>query len=263
MALVAGGVSNTPTHLGVLGADLDVHAHAWYGWGPRFAFPRFDSISVLGSRHRQQLVDYGVPAESVFILTNAIETDVYDPKRGAAESEYDFVWSGRFSPEKAPGLFVDAVDELNRRGYNIRAAILGSGDLTESIEAKIHSAELSDIVDTPGWVDEPADYYTRSDTFVLTSEREALGLALIESMAMGLSCIAPRIGNIPDIADDGENALLVEERTPEAFADAMERVLIDASLHERLGANAIPVGQSFSYENAREDWREIVEYTTR
>jgi glycosyltransferase involved in cell wall biosynthesis len=260
-AIALGSVTRTPTHLGILGADLDVHAHASYRWLPRAAFRRFDSISVLGSEHRSQLAKYGVSTEDIFILTNAIDTDVYSPAITGDQSTFNFVWSGRLSREKNPLLFVEAIHELQKRGHEVTAVILGKGELESRLEETIEKFGLSHIITHPGWVEEPAEYYAKSQIFVLTSNREALGLSLIESMAMGLACIAPSVGNIPDIAENGENAILVEENDPIAFADAMEQLITDKDLRDLLGANAIPVGRSFSYENAQNDWREIVAHT--
>lgn len=260
-ALMVGTLTGTPTHLGILGADLDVHAHAWYRRLPEAAFRRFDSISVLGTAHRAQLIEHGIAESDVFVLTDAIDTEQYSPTAKEDEATYDFVWSGRFAPEKDPLLFVESIRELRTRGYDIRAVMLGSGELEDDIGERIRNYDLTAEITVTGWVDEPAEYYAQANTFVLTSDREALGLALIESMAMGLGCVAPPVGNIPDIADDGENALLVDNHDPKSFADAMERVLTNDDLRDRIGANAIQVGQSYSYDNAREDWRAIIEYT--
>lgn len=260
-ALLVGRISQNPTHLGILGADLDRHAHAWYRRGTLTAFRQFTSISVLGTRHRQQLVDYGVDAEDIFILTNAIDTTIYTPKSNYEEEIYDFVWSGRLAPEKDPVLFIDSINQLSKRGYEVRAVLLGSGKLESKLRKIIDENDLTNVVDLPGWVDEPAEYYAKSRIFVLTSKREALGLSLIESMAMGLACIAPPVGNIPDIIHHEHNALLVDDHDSDAFADAMERLLTDEDLRERLGENAIQVGQSFSFESTRKDWDKILTQT--
>ena len=262
-ALAIGAFTQTPTHLVILGADLDRHAEAWYGLLPRTAFRRFDSISVLGSAHRTQLEEYGVDSTSIFELTNAIDTSRFAPEGVSDVPDYDFVWAGRFSSEKDPVAFVDALAELQSRGHNVDAVMLGDGDLMPSIKAHVEMYELDDVLRLPGWVDDTAQYYGRSATFVLTSRREALGLSLLESMAMGLACVAPKVGNIPDVAVDEENALLVNRHSPIEYADAMERTLLDDELRAKLGRNAISTGQAFSYARAREDWEEIVSYTVQ
>ncbi|NHN46477.1 glycosyltransferase family 4 protein [Halostella sp. JP-L12] len=259
-ALLIGNISKTPTHLGILGADLDVHAQSWYRIFPKTVFRQFGSLSVLGTEHKSQLTQYGVPIENIFILTNAIDTEKYNPKR-KKEVVYDFVWSGRFAPEKDPLLFIHAIKELRERGYNVQAVMLGSGELEKSVRAVIEEYKLSDSVTLPGWINEPVEFYSKSSIFVLTSKREALGLSLLESMAMGLACITPSIGNIPDIATNEENVLLVDNRDLSDFVEAMERLLTDEELRNTLEENAISVGQSFSYESAEQDWEDIISYT--
>jgi len=260
-ALTVGVLSRTPTHLLILGIDLDAHAEAWYGRLPQMAFRRFNSISVLGTEHQRQIEQYGVCSKDVLKLANTIDTEKYTPEVMSENPQYDFVWSGRFSSEKDPIIFIEALEELQSRGHEVNAVMLGEGELMEKIKKHRIDSGLSDTVSLPGWIENPVDYYAESEIFTLTSRRDALALSLLESMAMGLACIAPRVGNIPDVATGEENALLVEDHSAEAFADAMEKLLTNDRLRNRIGDNAIKTGQSFSYEQAQKDWKRIVTYT--
>ena len=62
-----------------------------------------------------------------------------------------------------------------------------------------------------------------SDLFVLPStEREGLGVSLIEAMAQGLALVGTRIGGIPEIIENNVNGLLVAPGNPYELADAIE-----------------------------------------
>jgi glycosyltransferase involved in cell wall biosynthesis len=65
---------------------------------------------------------------------------------------------------------------------------------------------------------------------------EPFGIVVIEAMASGRAVIASRIGGIPDIVIDDETGLLVPPGDVKALRDAIERLLADPALRERLGA---------------------------
>jgi colanic acid/amylovoran biosynthesis glycosyltransferase len=64
---------------------------------------------------------------------------------------------------------------------------------------------------------------------------EASPVAISEAMSVGLPVIATHHGGIPEIVEDGGTGILVPERDVDALADAMERLVKDRPLAERLG----------------------------
>lgn len=282
-ALVVGHIARLPTHLGIIGADLDLHATAWYGPLVRAAFRRFTAVSVPGNDHQRRLVRMGVAPDRISILANAVDADRYRPGAGyrpeagdrpetgresavqeapagptEGSAEYDVLWVGRFSPEKDPLLFVRTLGELADRGVAFEAAMVGSGSLELDVRRERAAHGLVDQLDLPGWVDDPLPYYGCSSTFVLTSEREGLPLSLLEAMAVGIAPVVPDIGSVTDVAVDGETAVVVDERTPEAFADALERLLTDDGFRAEIADETPTIRDSYSYAAARDDWRHIL-----
>lgn len=257
VALAAGTASGTPTHTGVLGIDLDEHAKAQYGPLIAWLFRRFDAVSVPGSAHRQQLHELGVSPERTAVLANAIDVERFTP--GAVDGDrYDVVWLGRLDTEKNPLAFVDAVGRLRDDGIRFRAAIVGDGPLMDATRSRVDALDLHGTLDVEGWAEDTAEYYRRSDIFVLTSHRDALPLALIEAMACGSVPIAPRVGNVADVVVDGENGLLIDDTDSATVAGAMGRLLTDPGLRESLAESVADVRETYSYEAAAEDWREIL-----
>jgi glycosyltransferase involved in cell wall biosynthesis len=81
---------------------------------------------------------------------------------------------------------------------------------------------------------------------VIASHSEGSPNALLEAMSAGLPIVATRVGGIPEIAADGETALLVEAHDPEALAQAIRRLLQDAGLRGSLGTRAQRAAISYS-----------------
>jgi glycosyltransferase involved in cell wall biosynthesis len=80
-----------------------------------------------------------------------------------------------------------------------------------------------------------ADALDESTCLVLPSRSEGMGRVVIEAFCRGRGVIGTRVGGIPDLVEDGANGLLVEPDDTEALAHALERVLADRDLAERLG----------------------------
>jgi len=256
-ALVVGRLFGLPVHLGIIGADLDVHATAWYGAVPRALFRRFDSISVPGTTHVRQLTGMGVPSERVSVLHNAIDADRYTPPDSGAERDVDVLWVGRFSEEKGPVRFVEVLGELRERGVSFDAVMLGSGPLEPAVRDAVERHGLSGSVALPGWVKDPIPYYRRAKLFVVTSHREGLPFTLVESMATGVVPVVPPVGSAPDAVTDDRDGV-VADRDPETMATALVRLLSDDSERMQLSENATGVVDQFSLDAAREDWRSIL-----
>jgi glycosyltransferase involved in cell wall biosynthesis len=73
---------------------------------------------------------------------------------------------------------------------------------------------------------------------LLPSRSEGMGRVLVEAFCRGRPVVGSRVGGIVDLVRDGENGLLVPPESPAALADAIERVLADPALAERLAAGA-------------------------
>ena len=59
-----------------------------------------------------------------------------------------------------------------------------------------------------------------------------------EAMAYGRPVVATAVGGLPDAIRDGETGLLVPPGDPTALREAIQRLLADADLRERLGTAA-------------------------
>jgi glycosyltransferase involved in cell wall biosynthesis len=100
---------------------------------------------------------------------------------------------------------------------------------------------------------------------VLPSRSEGMGRVLVEACLRGRGIVGTRVGSIPDLVRDGESGILVPPDDPAALAGALERVLGDRALAERLGAGARAAAQP--WRQTPEEWaartRALVERVLR
>ncbi|GAB3959208.1 glycosyltransferase [Actinoallomurus acanthiterrae] len=86
--------------------------------------------------------------------------------------------------------------------------------------------------------EEIARLYRDADVFVLPSLREPYGTVYGEAMAAGLPVVGWRAGNLPHLARDGREGLIVEPGDIPALTATLARLCADSGLRDRLGAAA-------------------------
>ena len=79
-------------------------------------------------------------------------------------------------------------------------------------------------------------YYERASVVVVPSRREGYGVTAREAMAHGRPVVATAVGGLVDAVDDGVTGLLVPPGDVPALRGALEQLLGDGDLRERLGA---------------------------
>ena len=79
--------------------------------------------------------------------------------------------------------------------------------------------------------------YGQCSVFAMPSYYETFGLSCAEAMACGKAVVATRAGALPELVQEDRTGLLVETADPIALAEALLKLLRDASLAASLGAN--------------------------
>ncbi len=149
------------------------------------------------------------------------------------------------SPHKGQHNIIDVARAWQDRHPDVLFLLVGSG----KDEARFHSmaAGLSNVEFT-GQVNNVDDYLDLFDIFVLPSLMEGLGSVLLDAMCFGLPIVASDVGGIPDIIEDGVNGLLVEPDNSEKLEAALERLLKDNPLQEKMRAESLARAGNYSAE---------------
>ncbi|SDR07879.1 Glycosyltransferase involved in cell wall bisynthesis [Rhizobiales bacterium GAS191] len=150
---------------------------------------------------------------------------------------FTVLFVGRVVRQKGQRDLVDAFAVFKARlGRACRLVLVGahSEEYVAEIERAVETQGLSNDVVVTGHVsdDELHEWYAQSDLYVSLSRHEGFGIPLIEALAYELPVLAWPAGNVPYTLQDA--AVLLSSRSPEAVADAMQRIATDPSLQERL-----------------------------
>lgn len=96
------------------------------------------------------------------------------------------------------------------------------------------------------------------DLFLNTSEVDNAPVTLVEVMALGLPIVSTRVGGLPYLLTHEENALLVDSGKPEDLAAALERLLEDPALAERLSVAGRKKAEDFDWGVVKEKWARVL-----
>ncbi|HXG41033.1 MAG TPA: glycosyltransferase [Candidatus Limnocylindrales bacterium] len=156
---------------------------------------------------------------------------------------------GQLQEKKGLRYLVEACRVLADRGRRFRCEIVGDGPVRAALERRIDELGLAACVTLAGRLSYPevVARYREAAVFALPSivtpegDRDGIPNVILEAMAAGVPVVSTPVSGIPEVVRDGGTGLLVPERDPTALADAIERLLDDEALADRLGH----AGQAF------------------
>jgi glycosyltransferase involved in cell wall biosynthesis len=98
---------------------------------------------------------------------------------------------------------------------------------------------------------------SKLNVYVQNSAFEGLPNALLEAAACGVPLVATAVGGMEEILHDEADALLVPHGDPRALGRAIERVLSDDDLAQRLSRGSFAVAAELSLEREQGEWLEL------
>lgn len=181
---------------------------------------------------------------AIAVVPTGVDLKRFAPANGPRNLDTPFTIgiAARIHPVKRIEDAVASIRILMNRGRICRLVIAGDGPSRLRIEALAKGCDI----DLKGPITEIPAFLRGLDAFLLPSDHEGTPAALLEAMAMGLPCIATRVGGMPALI--GDAGILVPRRDPSAIADAIERLIDNASLRATLGQAALKRARSYSLE---------------
>jgi glycosyltransferase involved in cell wall biosynthesis len=143
--------------------------------------------------------------------------------------------------ERSKGIF-ELIEACRRLAGNRRFTldVAGEGNVSEEARALVARHGLNEVVRFRGWLRDQQllDALNEAYVLVLPSWAEGLPNAMIEAMAAGLAVVVTAVGAIPELIADRRSGLLVEAKNTDALTGALDEIIQNGELRERLAREA-------------------------
>ncbi len=233
----------------VIVSRLDL-AH-WHGprrrqalrWVTRLA----DRVQVNALAIKRQLIEEeGIAPDRIEVVLNGIDLDRFDRRQRQPLAAPLPVPDGarmvtvvaNLHPVKGQHDVVEGLAAIRDRFPDVHLLLVGEGERRAPIAARARELGMEERVHLVGHRTDIPAILARSEILISSSYAEGLSNSVIEGMAARLPVIATAVGGSPELIADGDRGLLVPPRAPARVADALERLLADGAMRERLGASA-------------------------
>ena len=142
---------------------------------------------------------------------------------------------GRLSPEKGVHDLLDSLALLRTRETPFQAIIVGDGVIGLSLKERAVEMQLQDQIIFTGNRSDVPDLMALMDVVAVPSVHESFGLVILEAMNAMRPVVATRVGGIPDLVQEDVTGILVPPASPQAFAGALARLIVDPECCQRMG----------------------------
>jgi glycogen(starch) synthase len=213
------------------------------------------ACSAFALRSLEALVEPTCPS---LVIPNGVDPREFARTRGPETGFEPYILSvGRLVPQKGFDVLLDAFAATDLEGVNL--VIAGDGFERGALERRATELGIVDRVHLPGAVgrDRLVALMLGALAFALPSRGEAFGIALLEAMATGVPAVAAAAGGVPELARDGENALVVPVENAGALSLALTRLVNDAALRSRLSAGGRQTANELAWDRIAEQYEAV------
>ncbi len=171
----------------------------------------------------------GVPMERIRVIYLGTDPTVFSP--GSEERQPFLLYPANNWAHKNHARLFEAMEILRRDRPELRLVLTGSGHV---------GLPLPDFVEARGRVSLPelVRLYRTAAAMVYPSLYEGFGIPVVEAMSTGCPVASSNVSSLPEVC--GDAAVLFDPSTPEAIADAVDRLLRDPAPYVARGLERAP-----------------------
>jgi glycosyltransferase involved in cell wall biosynthesis len=211
---------------------------------------RADRVVTLAETMRGHLMEWGVPADAIDVISNAVDTEKFTPatrdpalalELGIASDETVLGYVSSFSTYEGIRYLIDAVARLAAAGERVRCLLVGDGEERRALEAHAADLGVSHLMLFTGRVphDVVLRYYGLIDVFVVPRTADRVSqlvtpLKPYEAMAAARTVVVSRVPALVEMIDDGVTALSFVPEDADDLARVVQGLIADPARREAI-----------------------------
>ena len=209
----------------------------------RWLYPRFTKrasrVICVSERVRRSYADrFPSLAGTYMEIPNGIRMQDYErvPPRAECRAQFKLLPGakligavGRMVPVKNHKLLIEALFRVRQTVSDVHLAIIGEGELRESLAAYAADLGVSEYVSLVKETQKIDYFYGAIDIFCLSSDSEGMPLTVLEALAAGVPVVSTEVGGIPEVIESGKTGYLVPKGSAEFLAKRIVELLQDPS----------------------------------
>ena len=184
-----------------------------------------DAVCAVSNLTRNIVIEkYGIPADKVFTLHNAVEPSVRQVDGSRPVKEKIVTFLGRVTFQKGPEYFVETAKRVLEMDDNVRFVLAGDGDMMPRVIRRVAELGISDRFHFTGFLrgKDIDKMFGMSDVYVMPSISEPFGISPLEAMQSGVPVVISKQSGVSEVL---QYAIKVDFWDIDATADAIYGIL--------------------------------------
>ncbi len=246
--------------------ELDYHR-----FSARLAVRRATKIITVSQFSRNEIINtYHIDPNKISVVHNSHDSRVFNTLRDRGKEleiqskigcgKNYIISIGRLESKKNTPRIISAFSSFRKKfpRSTLSLVLVGQpGFGYDRVLDSVRSAPVGSIF-MPGWLETHTYVHLLrgAQAFVFPSLYEGFGIPLLEAMACGIPVITSKICSMPEVCEDA--ALYVDPKSEAALSKAIERIIMDSVLQERLRGKGILRSQRFSWHVTAQKTADII-----
>jgi glycosyltransferase involved in cell wall biosynthesis len=244
-------------------------------WVELFMYRSANHVVTVGTGYRDKLLERGVPAAGMDVITNGADLKFYCPGEADDEFRKKYDLDGKFTVAyvgtigMASGLEValEASRKLTAEGDDsFRFLLVGDGAEREALQARAEAEGLKHVIFT-GRLDKsfmPALLRSVEGCFIHLRKSDlfktVLPSKLFEAFAVGRPVILGVDGNAREVLEAAEAGIFIEPGNADALIETVRKLRDDSALRDQFSENGLKsVTQHYNRDELANDYISVLE----
>ncbi len=214
-------------------------------------------IICLSPRQKKEIAQkYKLPENKIIVLPNGVGESFFIKRKIEKKEIPTILFVGRLVKQKNLPRLINAISMMKKE---TRVQIAGVGEDENKIKQLIKKLKLKNV-SMLGRVrrgKELINLYKNADIFLLTSNKEGVPLVVLEAMAAGLPIVGPDISGVRELLQG--SAILVKEPSAKAFAEELDKLIIDKQRQRKLSQKAQQKARQYKWDTLTKKLESIYE----